>query len=356
MKNEGFPERSRLGAGGVRPEPSLSGGHRASPDLWLQQGEAADLAGCSVNAIRKWRREGRVGFRTRLAADGVKRVEVRLGDVLARAGAQSAVAPGRSSGESIAPPSARGRVIVSLADLQSMFERLLAPERRVQELEASCRTLASKVSSLHAELNRLTPVLDERQTPQGDADALEHRLRRLEADVQRLSRDFAALTRDREKPRGAARVKERRGDRAHIPDFAHSNAPVSSVVAPSEPVTISHPPPPAPPTVGSPEGRDATEPSPLATPSPKGLEAELRQLYRVLASRPDTVALEERLRWAVVLRRYDTVLIETCSRFGIATKHLPGGKLTARDRVALTRALADVGLDVRKSPANGHRE
>lgn len=51
-----------------------------SPGTWVLQDEAASRAGCSVSAIRKWRRTGVVPGRT-VVAGGVERVEVRLEDV-----------------------------------------------------------------------------------------------------------------------------------------------------------------------------------------------------------------------------------------------------------------------------------
>ena len=328
--------------------------------MWLLQAEAAELAGCSVSAIRKWRREGSVAFRRTTTPGGLERVEVRLGDVLARAGTRPAVVVATAGGvpalqqEPPPPqPPAAGTAVVSLADLQTMFGRLAAPERRPEDLQAHFRTLESEVSYMRGQVARLATVLEQRAGERSRTEDLERRLARTEAETERLRRQLTAVIRELEKGRSAwSRGPERSGGR-HDPVTEHGTTPAEPVTA--SPALQSPPAPaePRPTFEGWLEGRPVPEkPSAPAGPPIERLAEELGHLYRALASRPRTPGgPEERARWAAELRRYDTVLVKACSRLGIATGHRPGDRLTAPDRVALTRALGDAGLDVRRSPA-----
>jgi hypothetical protein len=364
-------ESSGLGSG-----PRASGLPRApaetaaNPDeVWLLQAEAAELAGCSVSAIRKWRREGSVAFRRTTTPGGLDRVEVRLGDVLTRAGTRPVVAVAAAGGvpapgqEQPPPPQgpAAGTVLVSLADLQTLFGRMAAPERRPDELQAHFRTLESEVSFMRGQMARLVAAVEERAGERRRTEELERRLARTEAETERLRRRLAAVVRELEKARWARTGGPERPGDSHEPDTGHGMGPVARTPATRVSAPSEVPPrDPAGPTERRPtfegwlEGRPAPEkPAAPAGPPSERLADELGHLYRTLAARPRTPAgSEERARWAAELRRYDTVLVKACSRLGIATEHRPGDRLSASDRVALTRALADAGLDVRRSPAN----
>jgi hypothetical protein len=344
-------------------------GMAADPDeVWLLQAEAAELAGCSVSAIRKWRREGSVAFRRTTTPGGMERVEVRLGDVLTRAGTRpvvsvattgGATAPGQD--QPVPQTPAAGTVLVSLADLQTLFGRMAAPEQRSDDLQANFRSLKSEVSFMRGQVARLVAALEERAGERRRIEDLERRLDRTEAETERLRRRLTAVVRELQRSRSSppAEQPESPGGR-HETDTGHGTNPVPPVTAPPGPAP--RPPSSAPPAPSEPrptfegwlEGRPAPEkPAAPASPPIERLAEELGHLYRTLAGRPRTPGSpEERVRWAAELRRYDTVLVKACSRLGIATGHRPGDRLSAPDRVALTKALADAGLDVRRSPAN----
>ena len=332
-------------------------------EVWLLQAEAAELAGCSVSAIRKWRREGSVNFRRTTTPGGLERVEVRLADVLTRAGTRAAVPlalAGAVQVPSPAQPPVAGTVVVSLADLQTMFGQRAAPERRPDDLQAHYRSLESEVSFMRGQVARWVGALDERAGDRHRVEALERRLAGIEAEAERLRRQLAAVIRELEIARGAGSGVSGPFSTSYEPVSGHGNTPIPPVTAaqapsPAPPAAPTPPAPPAPrPTF---EGWLEDRPPPERPSTPPGppierLAEELGHLYRTLASRPRTPAgPEERARWAAELRRYDTVLVKACSRLGVATEHRPGDRLSAPERVALTRALADAGLDVRRSAA-----
>jgi hypothetical protein len=365
------PSEGGLGSGEGGADRAPAGAGPGQDEVWLLQAEAAELAGCSVSAIRKWRREGSVNFRRTTTPGGLERVEVRLGDVLTRAGTR-AVVPLAPSGAAPVPqqappplqPPVAGTVVVSLADLQTMFGRIASPGGRPDDLKARYRSLESEVSFMRGELARLVAGLEERAGDRRRADDLERRLAHTEAETARLRQHLAAVVRELEKARRAGSGGNREASRdRHETASEHGTDPAPPVTTPHPPAHGS--PAPASPTVPAapaaprPSFEDWLEvrpapdkPSRPAGPPIERLADELRRLYQALASRPRTPGgAEERARWAAELRRYDTVLVKACSGLGVTTEHRPGDRLTAPERVALTRALADAGLDVRRSPA-----
>ena len=179
---------------GAEPVPDASGapaGQPGQPD-WVLQADAATIAGCSVSAIRKWRREGVVNDRLTTTIGGLERVEVRLHDVIERCGHRQGQPPATSSTPSTpstpaspaSPPTpevaAAGTVFLPLADLQAMILNLGEAERRA--LEAT-----NRVSSTDAEIGRLTDALAVAEaamiSARSDADALRRRVREMEARI-----------------------------------------------------------------------------------------------------------------------------------------------------------------------------
>ena len=334
--------------------------------MWLLQAEAAELAGCSVSAIRKWRREGSVAFRRTTTPGGLERVQVRLDDVLTRAGTRPVFTVATAGGvpppghEQPPPPQAPapGTVLVSLDDLQTLFGGPATPERRPDDLQAHFRTLESEVSFMRGQVARLVAALEERGGERRRAEELERRLAGTETETERLRRRLAAVEREVEKARRARTETSERPGTSDAPGTGHGTNPVLPVQSPRVPgPSETAPPTPTAPNrtfAGWLEDRPAPEkPAAPAGPSIERLAGELGHLYRTLGARPRTPGgPDERALWAAELRRYDTVLVKACSRLGIATEHRPGDRLSAPDRVALTRALADAGLDVRRSPAN----
>src|ERR671933_838234 len=90
MSRLGEPEEAP-GTGSSAPVPGStadgSPGHPPSDGAsWVLQAEAAARAGCSVSAVRKWRRTGVVADRVTHVPGLGRRVEVLLEDVVARVG------------------------------------------------------------------------------------------------------------------------------------------------------------------------------------------------------------------------------------------------------------------------------
>ena len=123
------------------------------PDSWVLQNDAASIAGCSVSVIRKWRRAGAIADRTRTSSGGMKRIEVRLGDVLEKM--QDSM-PGRAAQvrreappppppppapvakQEPARPSPPERT-VGPAGVEVFVQHIVAAERRAAALEAQLR-------------------------------------------------------------------------------------------------------------------------------------------------------------------------------------------------------------------------
>ena len=126
------------------------------PDSWVLQNEAASIAGCSVSVIRKWRRAGAIGDRTRTSSGGMKRIEVRLGDVLekmqdsmpgrvaqaqAHAQARREAAPpsAPAAQEPVAARPAPTDRVVGPAGVEVFVQHIVAAERRAATVEAQLR-------------------------------------------------------------------------------------------------------------------------------------------------------------------------------------------------------------------------
>jgi hypothetical protein len=337
----GQPGEGAPGANPPRPGPL------PDADTWALQADAAKVAGCSVSAIRKWRREGSVAARKVVTRGGLERVEVRLGDVLARSGSRAlSLPPGQVVS---APPAAQpGAAVVSLADLQAMFEQVGGADRRTADVMASYRSLESEVSHMRTQLAQVRRSADEKFV------AAEARAARLEARCRSLEEDLKLV---RSTLTNVAKAIELRPSRTGfsptptavpVPDTAAATPPPPAASAPAPPPT------PAPPNF---EGWLDARPMPkrqVAAPtSIERLLAELRGLYQGLAARQRDPGARDGSEWVTELARYDTVLVRACARLGVPTSFRPGDRLPAADRVALTRALEATGLDVRGSQATG---
>src|SRR5207253_3492100 len=119
--------------------PAMSVVPAASPEsgTWVLQAEAAERTGFSISAIRKWRRSGVVAVRVRTTANGLARVEVRLEDILARSADrvpnQTRDRPGPRAIPAAPDSLPAGSVLVPLADLEALFERVAGAEPRAAE-------------------------------------------------------------------------------------------------------------------------------------------------------------------------------------------------------------------------------
>jgi len=146
-----------------------------APDEWVLQADAADTAGCSVSAIRKWRREGTISDRRTMTSGGLERVEVRLQDVLNRCGREPHRADTRRA--PVASIAEAGTLSIPLADLQALILNLAAAERGAHE--ATDRLTVMEIETL-----RLTDALTRAEaqvaTARSDVEALRNRVRDLE--------------------------------------------------------------------------------------------------------------------------------------------------------------------------------
>jgi hypothetical protein len=360
-------------AGGHPPVPSgarsASGAERHPGDeaFWVRQADAAKQAGCSVSAIRKWRREGSVVSRKITTPAGLERVEVRLDDVLRRAGTRA-----RTGSEPAGLGDARlpvpGTVLVPVNDFQALLDRVALAEQLAGGLEA--------------------------------------RLRAIDAEATRMREQFVELRRQIERER---RREVRQGSPAPPPAPA-APPPAPPAPPPAPAAAPAPPPPPPPPPVVPPAAPPRVEPPPPPVPAPASnpapdrpvpgtgalrrplrearpappsdrgsegpsasfrqwlggrkppeapvtppsvdvehLGTELRRLYARLQARQGqaAVAPADAERWVADLAAYDAALVRTCRAVGVPTAYRVGERLPAGDRVALSRALAAAGVDVR---------
>lgn len=148
-----------------------AGSAAVGPDSWVLQTEAASIAGCSVSVIRKWRRAGAIGERTRTSSGGMKRIEVRLGDVLdkmqdsmpgraaqaLRLASTTPVAPVPPAEPPSIPPAPAERPL-GPAGVEVFVQHIVAAERRAAAVEAQLRAnevmielLRERLAALQAE-------------------------------------------------------------------------------------------------------------------------------------------------------------------------------------------------------------
>lgn len=294
-------------------EQARAGPFDGDDGTWLMQGEAAARTGFSVSAIRKWRRMGLVADRRRRSPTGLERVEVRLEDVLARAAQHQQAqhqqperhpAPA-GPGPLQAPP---GTVVISLEDLEAVFDRMVSAERRAEEAEAVAEALRDQATY------RVGQIAE------------------LRRQLQR-----AGLSHPKPAP----------------PDDA-APPPVRPEARFPRPVRLTEPVPrlETPPTNGAhvhPRRHRAEE-----------LVDELRRIYARLDEyrRQPAVTADAERRHLQHLAEYDRALLAACRAVGIPTGLAEGEPVDAEARAALTRALARAGFDVRvggPSDGNGRR-
>lgn len=289
------------GSGSLSADPAPS-----SPVAeWMLQADAAEAAGCSVSAIRKWRREGVVGSRRSATAGGLERVEVRLADVEARAGERrrSLRAPQPRDGAPVVPP---GMVMIPMPDLEALFQqvrdagqRANDAERRLRESGGENRLLREQVIQTKALLGKVRDDLEEER---------------------RRARPAGVPDRGPRAPTGAATAP-----RQAPPGRAPGAAPNR---------------PPLPEPAIRPAGTD---------PGLGPLASELRRLYARLQAHQRATPIDpaEERRWAAELAAYDQALQAACGAMGLVSGPRTARRLDGTERVRLTRDLAAAGLDVR---------
>jgi hypothetical protein len=339
-------------ARGTPPSPgSAAAGRGDGP--WVLQADAAKQAGCSVSAIRKWRREGSVASRKVTTPAGLERVEVRLEDVLRRAGPRDRTSPDPVPGTDLrlAVP---GTVLVPISDFQALVERVALAEQLAGGLETRLRAIDAEASRMREQFVELR-----RQ--------IEHERRREE----RL-RPPAAVAEPPPAPRSSPPPPALPAPPPPAPPAPAVSAPVTGP-SPDRPEASPDAPPPAttrplrearpapspdrpapPPSSSFRQWLGARKPPEAPAPPPVDVErlaAELRRLYGRLQARQGQaeVSPAEAERWVADLAAYDAALVRVCRTVGIPAAFRVGERIPAPDRIALSRALAAAGVDVRVS-------
>lgn len=276
-------------------------------------------------------------------------------------------------GESEARRAERARAEARLTEARREVSAL---RRRVQELEAAAAdapeaatTAERAVERLQAELaraaNRTTRLRQE----------LEQQHRRI-AELEGVVQAYEALPVG--EPPGEP-VGEPLGEPVGEPAAgaavfdAEEPGPFTGAWAEDRFARVIDPPPPEEGT-GRPSPRSSDGPRPLPPlkpalqrllgsrangarhPRPHGRRSDraevaedLRHLYSQLQgrSRGDAPGPAESHQWLADLAAYDEALVRACREFGVPTGYPAGARLPAEARVALSRALAEAGLDVR---------
>lgn len=333
----------------------------AEPEgTWILQGEAAARTGFSVSAIRKWRRMGLVAERKISMGGDLPRVEVKLEDVLARAAMQPQRRPLAATADGVAASAPAGCLVIAIADLEELFERMVRAERRAERAEADLQAMEIQTRytlGRLAELRRqLGAQAGEPGGPLVDAPAAGDTLRTRSAGAPR---------------RGGDRLAE--GDDGDDGELVPPSW-ISRASAPTAPV------PPAGTRTrtgsGTGTGWSAVRrvPGPVIgeAPRPTPVPPRVRPAAAVLDEAPSTEVerLVARLR-AIYgrldayralpamspaqeaqrqreLEEYDRALLATCAALDIDTGIPPGAAVEVDARARLTRTLSRVGVDVRE--------
>lgn len=171
---------------------------------WESQARAAAIAGCSVAAIRKWRRAGDVAERVTTTPGGRERVQVRVEDVVTRAKRTA------RTGEQPAAVAEPALPVVTLKDLNTLIRRIGNAERRAAHAEATLQASEIVAGLLRERLADLQQRVDDEQARAARAEA---RLRNSQPDVERLAAQLRRL-RVRARERGGSNREEHFLERA----------------------------------------------------------------------------------------------------------------------------------------------
>lgn len=171
-------------------------------DVWLLQSDAAAIAGCSVSAIRKWRRIGVIRDRTLATPGGMRRVEVRLGDVVAR---MRQSMPRHRVDEHQLPltePTPASVAVVPVPDLDVFVQHIAEAERRAAHAEAVAQANGDTVQFLRERVAELESELEAVQNAPGpgvpsggpslDASLIVDEIRDLRRRLQSIRRSGVA--------------------------------------------------------------------------------------------------------------------------------------------------------------------
>ena len=334
-----------------------SHGQAREPLRWLLQADAARAAGCSVSAIRKWRREGSVASRKITTPAGLERVEVRLDDVLRRAGPRAVMPPPGAAGEP--GPTVANTVLVPVDDFQALLERVAVAERLAGGLEARLRAIDAEADRMREQFVALRRQIEQERARESRSGATPAP----GAEVKLpSSRQVARAPVPVPKPAPGQPPGMFRGGHGAV---SAPGAPVPEPAPAGDPLLPELPPevPPASPVEPAPPKESATFRQWLGTRRPpekprvpaydvERLATELRRLYGRLQGRQGQaeVSPAEAERWVADLAAYDAALVRGCRALGVPVPSRMGERIPASDRVALTRTLAAAGLDVRRTP------
>ena len=371
------------------------------PARWVLQADAAKLAGCSVSAIRKWRREGSVASRKITTPAGLERVEVPLDDVLRRAGPREMPSP-HARGAWGPASTVAGTVLVPVNDFQALLERVAAAEQLAGGLEARLRAIDAEACRMREQFGALRREIERERTrgtrlgvaaPDGGAG-------RPKAPPSRPGtpnhdpgqppgtvRDAQGVVGDRPAPPAAQTPPAPPPPPAPQPPRRSPDPPAttppSGPQATARQATAPQAAQPAPPT-SRPSVPPAARPLPEARPAPpperapgpgsptfrqwlgvrrppetqrapaydlERLGGELHRLFGRLQARQGQgeVSPADAERWVADLAAYDAALVRACRVLRVPAPYRVGERIPASDRVALTRALAAAGLDVRRA-------
>jgi hypothetical protein len=330
--------------GGQAPEA----GTREPAETWILQGEAAARTGFSVSAIRKWRRMGLVAERKISTGSDLPRVEVKLEDVLARAALQPQRRPLPAVEPEAAVQTPPGCLIIGIADLEELFDRMVRAERRAELAEAELQAMEVQTRytlGQMAELRRQLAVSAGRPTHgEEPAPAV------VPARAPKAAPAIGPAVRPTPPERPATPVDTGTRTRADTGTGSSTvrRAPASVIRVPQRPAV--RPVPPRPPA------------APALRPSDAPTEVErLVQRLRTIYARLDeyrgeaTISPSREARRQRELAEYDAALVAVCAALGMPTGLEPGAPVSVDARARLTRGLARAGLDVRATGAPAAR-
>ena len=297
-----------------------------------------------MSAIRKWRRMGVVADRKVSSPGGIERVEVRLEDVLARAALHperpaSDDAPGPADTDAVGVAALPvGQVMVTIPDLEWLFDRMVDAERRTRQAEAEAEALRRQARFMYGQLSELRRQLDG-----GAGQAANGTNARTSTTEELAGGGPAELALTVE---GAERVP---GPTAHgrsvirAPEAVPTNGGERPLKLYGNGLngTLHN-------GVNPQIHRPA--PRPEAEPRPEELVGRLRRIYSRLDDfrREEIATPEAEQQRQRVLAAYDRELVAVCAALQIPPGLPQGEPLTVEVRAALTRALANAGFDVRE--------
>lgn len=336
---------------------------RAEPEgTWILQGEAASRTGFSVSAIRKWRRMGLVAERKINMGGDLPRVEVKLEDVLARAAMQpqrrplaaTAASVAAPAPASVAAPAPAGCLVIAIADLEELFERMVRAERRAERAEADLQAMEIQTRYTLGRLAELRRQLGAQGGPLAAEPAAGDTLRAPPAgdrgvgeghdggdgdDGDLVPPSWISRASAPAAPVPPARTRTRTGGGTGTGWSAVQRAPGPAVPVAGRPTPVPRRVRPAAAIVDEAPGSQV-----------EGLVARLRAIYgRLDAYRAlPTLSPAQEAQRQRELEEYDRALLATCAALDIDTGIPAGAAVEVDARARLTRRLAGVGVDVRE--------